>query len=420
MHDSSETSIATSDLVPATSDSRLEVLDRMEECHETLARLMQLDSVLDDMQGRGEVPETPRMTQHDSANFDRDDNDWNAALEAEKTFVRDVIKDIRRSSKMANFEPDEHLVQRLSHANVHRKESVERERQQNINSTGLRTYLDSRSDLDSHSSGSRDTSMLVESKPTFMSNYLDQRSRGHSTIVDRPSVTVLSTSPSTEGPQSISEDSSIFNIQPNRRSLEDQQQVGPILGVDKNRQYISTEGFDDDVMSTDARTDIALTSTDTKSFAAHILKLSPKIQQHMFSRTVTEQERRHQKLLDARNEHDAHVQRHSCPNGDLCGSLGTGPQYPRLSTGHPPVFWIPHGSPPEERPHYAELAAFPNGISLPPASLLPAEFECPLCFQVKKVINPSDWIRHVNEDLQPFTCTCMSQKSFRICRQLYH
>ena len=160
-------------------------------------------------------------------------------------------------------------------------------------------------------------------------------------------------------------------------------------------------------MSTDTRTDKALTSADTTSFATHILKLNPKIEQHMSSKTVTEQEKRHQRLLAARNEHDAHVQRRSCPNGDFCGSLGTGPQYPRLGDDHPLVFWISHGSPPEGRPHHTELATFPNGVPFPPVIILPAEFECPLCFQIKKVIKPSDWIIHVNEDLQPFTCTCM-------------
>ncbi len=55
---------------------------------------------------------------------------------------------------------------------------------------------------------------------------------------------------------------------------------------------------------------------------------------------------------------------------------------------------------------------------MPPARVksLPAEFECPLCFQVKKFMKPSDWSKHVHEDLQPFTCTfkeCPEPKSFK-------
>ena len=47
---------------------------------------------------------------------------------------------------------------------------------------------------------------------------------------------------------------------------------------------------------------------------------------------------------------------------------------------------------------------------------LPAEFECPLCFKVKKFYKPSDWTKHVHEDVQPFTCTfpnCGEPKSFK-------
>jgi hypothetical protein len=61
-------------------------------------------------------------------------------------------------------------------------------------------------------------------------------------------------------------------------------------------------------------------------------------------------------------------------------------------------------------------AAFPSGVPLPPVKRLPAEFECPLCFKVKKFYKPSDWTKHVHEDVQPFTCTfpnCGEPKSFK-------
>ena len=59
---------------------------------------------------------------------------------------------------------------------------------------------------------------------------------------------------------------------------------------------------------------------------------------------------------------------------------------------------------------------FPPGVPMPPASSLPAEFECQLCFRVKKFRKPSDWKKHVYEDVQPFTCTyynCPEPKSFK-------
>jgi hypothetical protein len=61
-------------------------------------------------------------------------------------------------------------------------------------------------------------------------------------------------------------------------------------------------------------------------------------------------------------------------------------------------------------------ALFPRGIPLPPVKRLPAEFECNLCFRVKKFQKPSDWTKHVHEDIQPFSCTfpvCPESKSFK-------
>lgn len=59
---------------------------------------------------------------------------------------------------------------------------------------------------------------------------------------------------------------------------------------------------------------------------------------------------------------------------------------------------------------------FPPGVPQPPVLRLPAEFECPICFKVKTFSKPSDWTKHVHEDVQPFTCTfedCREPKSFK-------
>lgn len=59
---------------------------------------------------------------------------------------------------------------------------------------------------------------------------------------------------------------------------------------------------------------------------------------------------------------------------------------------------------------------FPQGVPMPPTRNLPAEFECQLCFKVKKFQKPTDWIKHVHEDVAPFTCTyenCKEPKSFK-------
>ncbi|KAJ4271941.1 hypothetical protein NW762_000650 [Fusarium torreyae] len=60
--------------------------------------------------------------------------------------------------------------------------------------------------------------------------------------------------------------------------------------------------------------------------------------------------------------------------------------------------------------------SFPQDIPMPPTSHLPAEFECRLCYASKKFMKPSDWTKHVHEDVQPFTCTwdkCPGPKMFK-------
>lgn len=46
-----------------------------------------------------------------------------------------------------------------------------------------------------------------------------------------------------------------------------------------------------------------------------------------------------------------------------------------------------------------------RGIPRPPTPALPAQFECPICFEVKEFLKPSDCKKHVISDVQPFTCT---------------
>ncbi|KAF4123920.1 ZnF C2H2 [Geosmithia morbida] len=60
--------------------------------------------------------------------------------------------------------------------------------------------------------------------------------------------------------------------------------------------------------------------------------------------------------------------------------------------------------------------SFPQDVPMPPTRRLPAEFECQLCYTRKKFTKPSDWTKHVHEDVMPFTCTwdgCRDAKSFK-------
>lgn len=64
----------------------------------------------------------------------------------------------------------------------------------------------------------------------------------------------------------------------------------------------------------------------------------------------------------------------------------------------------------------AHVAKLPPGAPLPPVSRSTSQFECLICFQVKTFKSLAHWLKHVQEDLQPITCTfsaCSEPKSFK-------
>lgn len=63
-------------------------------------------------------------------------------------------------------------------------------------------------------------------------------------------------------------------------------------------------------------------------------------------------------------------------------------------------------------------AQFPPRIPLPAVDRLPAEFECPICFQVKNFQEPSHWMKHVYEDVHPFTCSCPRRNEIKSFKQM--
>ena len=165
-----------------------------------------------------------------------------------------------------------------------------------------------------------------------------------------------------------------------------------------------------------------------EGFRTHARSLNPRLEIFLVERIVSEQSRRYKKLVENKVKH-THAVRISkeCPSRGFCFELGgeakelpprpnlkdpeaTGAQFQVAgnddSDGEVNTF--PEG--------IVTAAQFPVGIPLPPVKKLPAEFECPLCFKVKKFQKPSDWTKHVHEDVQPFTCTfphCSEARSFK-------
>ncbi|KAL5043187.1 hypothetical protein BDW71DRAFT_188469 [Aspergillus fruticulosus] len=165
-----------------------------------------------------------------------------------------------------------------------------------------------------------------------------------------------------------------------------------------------------------------------EGFRTQILQLNPRIEPALIDRFAHEQVRRYKRLIEIKQTHTRDVNRGKCKAGESCFALGGTPKLlpPRVSAQDADShtqFQIPGRGETEESPGDLEettiaTAQFPPGVPYPPqqVKLLPAEFECMVCFHVKKFQKPSDWTKHIYEDVQPFTCTfpdCTDPKSFK-------
>ncbi|KAH7163129.1 hypothetical protein B0J13DRAFT_580392 [Dactylonectria estremocensis] len=158
---------------------------------------------------------------------------------------------------------------------------------------------------------------------------------------------------------------------------------------------------------------------DIAGFQQHILSLNPSLattNNFLVERIAHQQVIRYKQLLRSKVSHLG--QGANCPSGSLCIALG-GSASILDQTGDTreldPLSTVPDddGTPTEGK---INETSFPVDIPMPPTTRLPAEFECQLCYQSKKFQKPSDWTKHVHEDVQPFTCTwdkCREPKIFK-------
>ncbi|CUS12138.1 unnamed protein product [Tuber aestivum] len=169
-----------------------------------------------------------------------------------------------------------------------------------------------------------------------------------------------------------------------------------------------------------------------EGFSQHVRGLTPALHPKLVDRVVYEQGKRFKKLVEHRQKHLAAIRGgRRCGNATKCrgpvGSIGPGGDpsangHKRNTSGgsvegeaYSSDETVGDGS---HSPTEGKVTAtqFPPGVPQPPVLRLPAEFECPICFKVKKFQKPSDWTKHVHEDVQPFTCTfveCTEPKSFK-------
>lgn len=173
------------------------------------------------------------------------------------------------------------------------------------------------------------------------------------------------------------------------------------------------------------RSDLIIPNLD--GFKSNVRQLNPRLVPFMVERIGQEQLRRYKRLIEFKVNHLKATSAGRCSSGKLCPTLGGEPVYLPAKTGakepemsHTGFSFASIAPSDDETNALAEgivtAAQFPPGVPMPPVKRLPAEFECYLCFKVKKFHKPSDWSKHVHEDVQPFTCTfaqCSEPKSFK-------
>lgn len=168
-----------------------------------------------------------------------------------------------------------------------------------------------------------------------------------------------------------------------------------------------------------------------EGFKSHVRRLNPDMDSRynwLVSRIAHQQEIRYKNLLDLRVKHSQAIMSRNCGAGRHCITLGGSAtlldakgnprELERNSSGLQLVTDFSGALSDDSNPGEGALTdeTFPAGVPMPPSRNLPAEFECQLCFKAKKFQKPSDWTKHVHEDVQPFTCTydkCKEPKSFK-------
>ncbi|KAL1867607.1 hypothetical protein Plec18167_008607 [Paecilomyces lecythidis] len=163
-------------------------------------------------------------------------------------------------------------------------------------------------------------------------------------------------------------------------------------------------------------------------FRKQIEKLNPRMPRFLIERLAREQVSRYKGLMEAKTKHSLAVKKKNCNAGNHCFALGGQATMllPKTNGRDPdticPQYQIPGNEASDDESNtvpdsIVTSAQFPSGVPLPPVKRLPAEFECTLCFGVKKIMKPSDWTKHVHEDIYPFTCTfpncSQPKKSFK-------
>ncbi|KAI1775162.1 hypothetical protein F4818DRAFT_452070 [Hypoxylon cercidicola] len=193
--------------------------------------------------------------------------------------------------------------------------------------------------------------------------------------------------------------------------------------VEQDDEDEDEDEYDDTDMKSEPNKYEAIDPT-FSGFREHILRLNPGLPSEnawLADRIAHQMIMRYKQLQTAKVKHLKQVKQQNCPCRTMCIELG-GSAIPLDGRGgergFDPLSARPESSDGDSTPLEGGInsESFPPGIPMPPTLSLPAEFECQLCFSSKKFQKPSDWTKHVHEDVQPFTCTwekCREPKMFK-------
>ncbi|KAG7286749.1 hypothetical protein NEMBOFW57_009063 [Staphylotrichum longicolle] len=159
-----------------------------------------------------------------------------------------------------------------------------------------------------------------------------------------------------------------------------------------------------------------------EGFKEHLLNAIPQlgasIDHYLVGRIAQQQVTRYTHLEGLQVKHLQAVAAGNCASGTLCDAFKGTRNEPEKRLDVPSANHGDSDSGEDDSSLEEAITAeqFPRDIPLPRTKSLPARFECHLCFSTVKIRKPSDWTKHVYEDIQPFTCTwegCKNPRMFK-------
>lgn len=196
-----------------------------------------------------------------------------------------------------------------------------------------------------------------------------------------------------------------------------QHDVLPVVSSHSPSRSSSSQS-DDDYTRTATDEFINSITPDFSGFTQQVLNMNPKLaEQNTFlvARLGHHLVARYNNLLQTRVVHFQQTITGDCPSGNMCIASGGS----AVALGEKlKTHGMGSSSSSYEAGSEMELSDldFPPNVPVPPTKSFPAKFECQICFRETNIIEPSDWTRHVHEDVQPFICTwerCRRNHTFK-------